>query len=299
MIAWRPTWWIALEKDAPFPELHRTQDLSDESLRYTGPIAGKSSAGKLIETVIDLFDLCRYHHILVQAPQGKACAYKEMGKCPAPCDGSISMEWYHGQIDRAFRFITGESRRQWLGDTQAAMKTAAGNLQFEQAGKIKQRLERATFINVEPFAHLACLEDFAFLALLPGQGKPWIEPWLIHPSQNPPVQCLEQIKKKDLPAGALSLFVRVQKLADVSVAVPVAPVTVEQIALVAHHLFKGADDPGTYLRLRDIASPEIIVNAATALLARKSPPKPLPEQSSDKIPTEPLPAESPPLPQSS
>ena len=35
-----------------------------------GPLPDKDAAGRMIETVIDCFDLCRYHHILVQAPHG-------------------------------------------------------------------------------------------------------------------------------------------------------------------------------------------------------------------------------------
>ena len=31
----------------------------------------KHAAQRLVETLEDLFDLCRYHHILVQAPHGK------------------------------------------------------------------------------------------------------------------------------------------------------------------------------------------------------------------------------------
>ena len=285
MIAWRPAWWLAVEKEAEFPEFHRTQDLSDPTLRHAGPIRDKSSAGKLIETLQDLFDLCRYHHILIQAPQGKACAYKEMGKCPAPCDGSVPLSWYHAQINRAFQFAANapDVRTQWLAETQSAMKAAAANLQFEQAAKIKQRLARATFLESEAFAHLAPLEHFAFLALQPGQGKTRIEPWLIHPAQNPSIQVLPQIKKKDIPAAVPSLFSQCQKFAALPITPPIPPATLEQLVLVTHHLFKGSDDPALYLPLHTITSPAVIVEAATKLLARKTPKKPLPEHASDKI----------------
>ena len=115
LIAWHPTWWIALEKNAEFPKLRRTQDLSDAAMDYAGPIRDRTAAGKLIDTVEDMFDLCRYHHILLQTPHGKACAYKEMGKCPAPCDGSVPLEWYHKQIRAAFRYIRDEGAGGGIG----------------------------------------------------------------------------------------------------------------------------------------------------------------------------------------
>jgi excinuclease UvrABC nuclease subunit len=182
-----------VERDVVFPRMRRTSDLRDAGFDYAGPVRDKHAAERLIETVVDLFDLCRYHSVLVQAPGGKACAYKEMGKCPAPCDGSVPLSWYHGQMAEAFSFIAGPGRMQWKASTEAAMKAASGALNFEQAGRIKQRLSRAAMIEGEAFMHLGPLEEFAFLSLQPGQGKPYMEPWLIHPGMAEPVRPLQHL----------------------------------------------------------------------------------------------------------
>jgi hypothetical protein len=195
------------------------------------------------------------------------------------------MSWYHGQSEQAFRFLTGKSRLSWTQATEAEMKAAAQKLEFEQAARIKQRLSRATFVTSEAFSQLGRLEDFAFVALQPGQGKPYLEPWVIHPSMDPPVRALEQIKKKELTAGVEKLFAECQRLAAVPIVPPIAGATVEQLGLVAHHLFKSADDPAIYMRFRDLlaAGPELLINAATAMFERKAPAKPLPENASDKV----------------
>jgi len=305
MIGWRNAWWLALDNPSRdregatgtaselppgrsltvaaqnFPDLRRVQDLSDPRFRYAGPIRDKSSAGKLIETLQDLFDLCRHHAILAQAPHGKACAYKEMGKCPAPCDGSVAMAWYHGQINRAFEFAAGvgDARAAWREETEAAMKSAAASLRFEQAAKIKQRLVRAVFLGSDPFRYLSTLDDFTWLVLQPGQGKPYIESWLIHPWRAVPIERLSQFKKKDIAAEAESLFAYCQSLPPTGAAL--TAVVSEQLSLVAHHLFKGDNDPGLYLRLREIGSPADIVSAANKFFARKSPVRSVQEQSSD------------------
>jgi hypothetical protein len=300
MLGFRSTWWVAVEKSgglSQFPKMRRVQDLDDADMQYAGPIRDKTAAGKLIETIEDVFDLCRYHHVLLQTPHGKPCAYKEMGKCPAPCDGSVPLSWYHGQMAEAFSFITGASRLTWKAATEGAMKSAAAGLNFEQAGRIKQRLSRAAMIESEPFMHLAPLEEFAFLSLQPGQGKPYLEPWLIHPGAEVPVRPMEQLHKKKLAAGAEALFLRCQELAAVAVKPPLAERTTEQLGLVAHHLFKGDDDPGMYMRLQDViaAGPGAILDAAEKMFARKSPPKPLPENASDKVASAPVEAIALPL----
>ncbi len=283
LIPFRPAWWIALDSGNPFPEFRRAQSLADSSLRYLGPIRDKTSAGKLIDSLEDLFDLCRYHNILLQTPNGKPCAYKEMGKCPAPCDGSVPMTWYHEQLNHALAFLSGDSRIAWRAAQQTAMKTAAAQLQFEQAAKIKSRLARADLIDNEAFSHLQPLENFAFLALQPGQGKPFVEPWLIHGGHIEP---LPQIKKKDLPAAAEPLLERCKQLAATPIKPPLETPAIEQIAILAHHLYRGPDDAGLYLRLHELTTIEPLLAAIDQIMHRKKSSKPLQEQASDKEPAD-------------
>src|SRR4051812_35716476 len=91
MTGFRPAWFIHADAEAKFPNWTKTIDLTTTGGQFVGPVEDKHSAGKLIEEIVDWFDLCRYYNILCDSPKGLPCAYKEMGKCPAPCDGSISM----------------------------------------------------------------------------------------------------------------------------------------------------------------------------------------------------------------
>ena len=82
------------------------------------------------------------------------------------------------------------------------MREAAEKQEFETAAKIKQRLARAGAIEGrtgEAYAKVRSLQAFSFVAIEPGKGKPWIEPWLVHGGQ---VECLPQVQKKELAAGA-------------------------------------------------------------------------------------------------
>ena len=193
LIPWRDSWWIAVERDAattPFPRFRKTTNLSDPALAYVGPVRDKHVAARLIESLEDLFDLCRYHNILVQTPHGKACAYKEMGKCPAPCDGSESLGSYRARVDAALAFAANENREAWRAGVEAEMKAAAAEQEFEKAGRIKQRLQRAGLWSANGGEEVARrLEEFAFLTLQPGKGKPWVEPWIAGISG---IECLPQ-----------------------------------------------------------------------------------------------------------
>src|SRR5205807_1860255 len=94
----RPAWFVHVNPDANFPRYTKTIDLTTKTGVLIGPVEDKHAAARLIQLAEDSFDLCRYYNILVESPNARACAYKEMGKCPAPCDGSITMDQYRAMV---------------------------------------------------------------------------------------------------------------------------------------------------------------------------------------------------------
>lgn len=307
LISWRPAWFLAVNPLETHPRFRRTDDLSDPAQTYLGPISDKTSAAKLIETLEDLFDLCRYYHILQQAPLSKACAYKEMGKCPAPCDGSVSLDHYRTQIQSALSFLTAPPELSTQNSAlntrpgysafrralEARMQAAAAALNFESAAALKSKLTRAAFFEQPQFSHLDTLPHFSYLSLQCGQGKPWIEPFFIH---GPTITPAPPVKRPDLPTAANRWFKQAHALAAKPIPLPLSPHSIDQLALVAHHLFRSDDqsDPGLYLPVSSIPDPAAILQAATTLLTRRTPQKPMAEQSSE--PTPPEDPASPPLP---
>ena len=101
--AFGPAWLVHVNLSDRLPQFVPVK-LLPESGNALGPFPTRAAAERFIETLQDLFDLCRYYHILQQAPHGQACAYFEMGKCPAPCDGSIPLERYREMVAEAEAF---------------------------------------------------------------------------------------------------------------------------------------------------------------------------------------------------
>src|SRR5580704_1946510 len=140
MVGFRPAWFIHVDPDAQFPRYTKTIRPGEKPGRYFGPIEDKHAAARLMELIEDAFDLCRYFNILVESPNGRACAYKEMGKCPAPCDGSISMEQYRRMIEWSAATLADAS--EMIHQQKERMKQAAAELRFETAAKIKAFIEQ-------------------------------------------------------------------------------------------------------------------------------------------------------------
>ncbi len=198
------------------------------------------------------------------------------------------MESYRARIEAALAFACNRSRAEWRADVERQMKAAAAGLQFETAARLKQRLTRAGVWQAGPERRgevdvTGALEDFAFLSLQPGKGKPWIEPWIVHFAGERGIQPLPQFHIKNLAAAAEHLADQCRLLRSVGAPACLTGEQATDAGLIAHHLFKGESDHGVWRRLRAAEEPAAILAAVDALRARKAV-KPVAEQSTDVVP---------------
>ena len=167
-------WFVEVEPDAAFPRFAKaptTAMAARPGLRYFGPVADKHAGARFVELVEDLFDLCRYHHILVQAPSASACVYKEMGKCPAPCDGSESMDAYRARLAQGVRFAADPP--EGVREAEAEMREASAVLDFERAEERRRWIKRATEATKKKFREMAALDSFRFIVVAPSVRPGW------------------------------------------------------------------------------------------------------------------------------
>jgi hypothetical protein len=241
MVGFRPTWFLHVNPNAQFPRYIKTNDLMIRAGQLIGPIEDKHSANRLIELIESCFDLCRYYNILVESPNGKACAYKEMGKCPAPCDGSISIEQYRRLIEWSAKVLSDPA--EYLREQTRRMQQAAGELRFETAAKIKSYINELSVLGKGPYRHVACLVDFQFLCLQRGPREGQMKVFLIAPGRIRQIVCVidEQFKPSDVMRLALTLAAEPAGQMDQP--------GVERIGIVAHHLFSAKATHGVFLPL--------------------------------------------------
>lgn len=162
--------WVVINPSDTHPRFDITDEPTGDPSSCFGPFIEAAAARRYTETLEDLFDLCRYPHILAQAPHGQACAYKQMGRCPAPCDGSVPMDRYRLQVEQALRFVT-EPQGPWLEQWRSEMRLAAAAQEFERAAGMKSRIEKAsTFTPTRGFAPQAA-HRLGHLGLFRGDGK--------------------------------------------------------------------------------------------------------------------------------
>jgi hypothetical protein len=139
MVAFGPAWFLHVDWSAAIPELRVTQQIWAAPGEFVGSWPAQAVCQQALETLWDLFDLCRYPEQVRRAPAGKRCAYADMGRCDAPCDGSVPLAPYVARTQAAWRFACG-AVDEWLAGAGERMRAAAAALEFERAALIRQQI---------------------------------------------------------------------------------------------------------------------------------------------------------------
>ena len=261
MVGFRPAWFVHVNPDSQFPRYIKTTDLSRPGL-YIGPVEDKHVAARLIQLVEDLFDLCRYYNLLVEAPNAKACAYKEMGKCPAPCDGSISMEQYRNVIDWSARTLVDPP--DFIRMHTQRMQSAAAELHFETAGKIKAYVDQLSQLAKGPYRFARLLKDFQFVSFQHGPGVGTVKVFCICRGRIGMAACM--VDEPHWPAELLGAVLKAAEAGNEAGAL-IDQVGTERIGIVVPHLFSAKSGHGIFVRLDEL-SEKGILRAYRELLKR-------------------------------
>jgi excinuclease UvrABC nuclease subunit len=264
MLAYRPAWFVRVIPDEAYPHFERTRDVPGAGGRVVGPFYSGRDAERFIDVVQDTLDLCRDVRCLRRSPNAPRCSYGQMGRCLAPCDGSISMEDYRRAVAGAADFAAGgraEREREW----QEQMRRAAAALEFERAGALKVRLARLAELQDRAFEHVAPLEEFRFLLVQPSGSRKRMKTFFVvggEVAEGPPLP-LPVVEEQVRPIlGAMAAF---------SIAAPAGEadesLQCRRIALVSHYLFADAKRKAVFLRWDESLAPEAVKTAVEEYLA--------------------------------
>lgn len=130
---------IKLDPSQPWPRPIVTRRLDDPAAMYFGPYASARAARKTLRVLRDVFPLRRCS-IRECRRRERPCIYGEMGKCAAPCCSDVSEEEYQELVDQVVMFLRGNAD-DLLDALREDMEEAAGNLEFERAARIRDRIQ--------------------------------------------------------------------------------------------------------------------------------------------------------------
>lgn len=148
------------------------------SERVVGPCLTNKSAQQLGETLDNIFELCRYPNELALAPNGTPCAYKEMGRCPAACDGSEPMHAYHERFDLAISAASG-GLSDWESTIKDEIASASAELDFERAASAKRHLDAVRNLPRDTLGCAAALDALSCVIIAPARRQGYALCWVL------------------------------------------------------------------------------------------------------------------------
>tara|TARA_R110002073_G_scaffold336260_2_gene531512 strand:- start:63131 stop:64345 length:1215 start_codon:yes stop_codon:yes gene_type:complete len=141
-----------------------------------GPILTKKTARALGEALDDVFELCRYPKELALAPNGTACAYKQMGRCPAACDGSEPMHAYQHRFNEAVQAST-HGIVWWKEQLKLEIANVSAAMNFEQAQHTKRELDQVEKLPLDSLGLAKRLDRLQCICITPCVRKGWAMLW--------------------------------------------------------------------------------------------------------------------------
>ncbi|MFL6047098.1 MAG: DEDD exonuclease domain-containing protein [Propionibacteriaceae bacterium] len=136
------TQWIKIT-DEPFPRLSVVRTVRDDGASYFGPFSRRQSAEDVTLAIYDGFPIRQCTPKLSTTAFISACALAGMGRCAAPCDGTISRDSYSEIIEAVRAALVVDVRPAVLG-VQARLRRLINQQRFEEAATIRRRLETLT-----------------------------------------------------------------------------------------------------------------------------------------------------------
>jgi len=130
--------WIKLTRE-PWPRLSLVRQVLDDDAQYVGPYSSRRAAERAVAALHESFPIRQCGGRMPKVPAMSACALAEMGKCLAPCDGSVSRADYLAVVDGLRRSLL-DRPDTVVESLSRRMHALAAASRFEDAGSWRERL---------------------------------------------------------------------------------------------------------------------------------------------------------------
>lgn len=171
---YEPRYNILLRDDKEYPYIRVTlneayprvvksfhiQDDYKEGVRYFGPYQS-GDLYRALQAIYEIFPLKRCRRVLPRdIGKERPCLNYYIGRCIGPCLGEVSQEAYRAVIEELVQFLEGKAVP-FSQKLEKDMQEAAARLDFEQAARLRDRLQALEKLNERQMIALPELEGEA------------------------------------------------------------------------------------------------------------------------------------------
>ena len=148
---------VNLKEDYPRFEISRKLNKND---KYFGPYMAGVSAKEILSILDYAFGVRKCKLPLAENRKpSKPCLFKEMHMCSAPCNKEISKEDYRAIVEKAIRFLKGDTK-EVTEILKTKMQTASDMQNYEVALQLRDRLKMLEKLQSKVITSLGSLVDY-------------------------------------------------------------------------------------------------------------------------------------------
>ena len=133
--------YIRVTLGEAFPRVLFSRQMKKDKSRYFGPYTSAGAVKETIELIGKLYCLKTCNRILPRdTGKERPCLNYHIHQCMAPCQGKVSQEEYHRQIEQVIEFLSG-NYQPVLKELEDKMQSASDEMNFEKAIEYRELLK--------------------------------------------------------------------------------------------------------------------------------------------------------------
>ncbi len=160
----------------PYPRLSEAKQRADDGAQYIGPFMSSYAIKQAVDEANKIFMLPTCARTLAYGKRSgdRPCLNHHIGQCCAPCTGKVSEQEYAERVEEAIEFLTQGSART-MATLQQRMEEAAERLEFEQAARLRDRINAIKKMSDKQKVVFSRVEQQDVIALARGSGHACFE----------------------------------------------------------------------------------------------------------------------------
>jgi len=157
--------YIKIDPRQPFPVIEVTRELVKDGSQYYGPYTDVKYMKQLLRDLEWIFPHRTCNKVIPadRVVTSRACINHQLGKCPAPCIGKITVDEYASLMHKITKYILGKNA-ELIRDLKAEMEACAERLEFEKAGKIRDMIGYIDVMSKRQVVYFADMENRDIIA---------------------------------------------------------------------------------------------------------------------------------------
>ena len=150
----------------PYSRLSEAKQLADDGAQYIGPFMSSYTVKQAVDEANKIFSLSTCNRTLTHGKRAgdRPCLNHHIGQCCAPCTGRIDPDEYQARVNDAVEFLT-KGRADTMATLQERMEAAADRLDFEQAARLRDRINAIRRLGEKQKVILSRIEQQDVIAL--------------------------------------------------------------------------------------------------------------------------------------